>query len=529
MESPDQAAVKEELERILSSKVFTKSSVLSGFLRYVVIETMDGKRDEIKEYTIAIKAFGKPADFNPQIDAMIRIHAGRLRRSLLEYYTQEGNNDPVQISLNKGSYVPEFSFREIKNESAREEPIAGIRHRTMANRVAVLPFKNLSGLPENDFLVDGFCEQLSSDLAQFPEIEVIAYFSTSKFSDDRPDIRLAGKELNASHLITGSLYRDKKRVRISMQLISAVSGSQLWTHTYEHAVQSSYFYDIFDDIIKQVVPRLTGYYGIINRSSSFSTQLDPLVNQDSIDAVFWYYHYQIRYTEETFQIARARIEKSILQNPDYALGWAVLAQIYIDGEALSYTTVNNPLQEANKCIERALLLDNDCQHAYLSLTWMFIFLKDKSKAVKSMQKCVSINPRSPFFLGGACFLYGLLGEYETSMKYFEQTNILNPYYPWWVNLGPVFMHFYNGHYEEALEVANLINIPGVFWNYIFKISALGQVNRIEEAQTAANKFQLEFPGKAQTASEILRLLLFHESVYTRIKEGLMKAGLPVAA
>jgi hypothetical protein len=77
-------------------------------------------------------------------------------------------------------------------------------------------------------------------------------------------------------------------------------------------------------------------------------------------------------------------------------------------------------------------------------------------------------------------------------------------------------------------VANLINIPGVFWNYIFKISALGQLNRIEEAQTAANKFQLEFPGKAQAACAILRVVLFHESVYDRIKEGLMKAGLPVA-
>jgi TolB-like protein len=527
MQSPDQVAIKEELERILSSKVFRKSPALSSFLKYVVNETIEGKVDEIKEYSIAVKALGKPADFNPQIDAMIRIHAGRLRRSLLEYYTAEGNADPILILLNRGSYVPEFSLRENKSADSKSELTTDSQPKTTSNRIAVLPFKNLSGLADNDFLVDGFCEQLSSDLAQFPEIEVIAYFSTSRFRDEKPDIRLVGAELGTSHLITGSLYRDKKRLRISMQLISASSGAQLWTESFEHAVQSSYLYDIFNDIIKQVVPKLSGYYGIINRTNSLSTQLNPQVHSDTIDAVFWYYHYQIRYTEETFQIARIRIENALQQNPDYALGWAMLAQLYIDGGALCYVTVEDPLTEANKCIKKALQLDKDCQHAWLSLTWMYIFLREKNNAVKSMQKCISINNRSSFFLAFACFLYGLQGEYELSMEYFEKTNILNPYYPWWVNIGPIMMNFYNCNYEEALEFANLINIPGVFWNHIFKISALGQLQRIEEAREEVNRFQKQFPGKAVAASAILQVALFHESVYERIKEGLNKAGLPV--
>jgi TolB-like protein len=82
-------------------------------------------------------------------------------------------------------------------------------------------------------MVDGFCEQLSSDLAQFPEIAVIAYFSTSKFREERPDIRNVGKELSTSHLITGSIYREKKHLRISIQLVNAITGTQLWTQTYE--------------------------------------------------------------------------------------------------------------------------------------------------------------------------------------------------------------------------------------------------------------------------------------------------------
>ena len=156
---------------------------------------------------------------------------------------------------------------------------------------------------------------------------------------------------------------------------------------------------------------------------------------------------------------------------------------------------------------------------------MFIFQREKDNVIKSINKCISINPKSPFFLGGACFLLGLQGEYETSMEYFNQTNVLNPYYPWWVNLGPILMHFYKGNYQAALEFANRINIPGVFWNYIFKIAALGHLDRMEEASAGAISFQKQFPGKAEAASAILHVVLFHGSVHDRIKEGLIKAGI----
>jgi len=525
MNAPDPDAVKTELERILSSNVFKKSVVLSNFLRFVVNETIEDNAECIKEYSIAVSALGRPADFNPQVDSTIRIHAGRLRRSLFEYYSEEGVGDSVIISLNRGSYVPEFSMRSKVKERLYDIAPAVSENKLTFNRLAVLPFKNLSGLPENDFIVDGFGEQLSADLAQFREIAVIAYYSTSKFKEDRPDIRRVGKELNVSHLLTGSIYRDKKRLRISMQLSNTLTGAQLWAETFEQVVNSSYLYDLFKEIISKVVPKLSGYYGIISRSSSFTTRLNPGTHADTIDAVFWVYHYQIRYTEETFQIARNRIEKALQQNPDYALGWGVLAQMYIDGEALCYKTVDNPIGEANKCIERALQLDNDCQHAYMSLSWMYAFLREKNNVIKNINKCLSINTKSPFFLGAASCLMGLQGEYETSMEYFNQLNVLNPYYPWWVNLGPIYMYYYNDDYESALEFANRINIPGVFWNHIYKISALGQLGRLGEANIAAEKFKLQFPGKAEHACRILHSVLYHESVYVKIKEGLSKSGM----
>src|SRR5215207_10609015 len=101
--------VRLELSSILQFREIRNSQVLSKFLEFVVEKKLSGQEDEIKEYTIAVKALGKPRDFNPQLDASIRIHAGRLRRILAQYYQGTGKDDAVHIIIPKGRYVPVFT------------------------------------------------------------------------------------------------------------------------------------------------------------------------------------------------------------------------------------------------------------------------------------------------------------------------------------------------------------------------------------------------------------------------------------
>src|SRR5688572_26073611 len=275
METTDHLLIRTELERILSSKTFKQSYILSNFLRYVVIETIEDHCNEIKEYSIAVKALGKPEDFNPQLDAVVRIHAGRLRRCLHLYYSEEGINNPITITLPKGTYIPQFILRD-NSEIAPillqfEEPAVG---NLMIHKVAVLPFSNLSIQPDAQFLVERFCEQLSSDLAAFREISMISYFSTAKYRVQHSDIREVGKELNASFVVTGSIYHDKKRLRLSIQLVSTESGLQLWTKTFERELTGTYSYDVIDGIVKQITSKLAGYTGIIIKSIAALTQAD---------------------------------------------------------------------------------------------------------------------------------------------------------------------------------------------------------------------------------------------------------------
>jgi len=124
-------------------------------------------------------------------------------------------------------------------------------------------------------------------------------------------------------------------------------------------------------------------------------------------------------------------------------------------------------------------------------------------------------------------LFGVLGEYEKSMEYFRQSNILNPYYSWWVNLGPIFTNFYNENYHAAFEFSNRIHIPGVFWNLVFRIAALGQLERFKEVSDLTEQFDIQFPGKGPEVCAILESILFHKIVHDRIKEGLQKGGVMI--
>src|SRR5215510_11403307 len=113
--------VRNQLSKILSSQEFTNSHVVSRFLEFVVEEALAGRANEIKEYTIGVKALGKSADFNPQFEAVVRIHAGRLRRMLREYYNGNGSSDLLLIDIPKGSYVP--AFKSLNNVDSEHDGV----------------------------------------------------------------------------------------------------------------------------------------------------------------------------------------------------------------------------------------------------------------------------------------------------------------------------------------------------------------------------------------------------------------------
>ena len=121
-DEPSSQEVRAELDRILDSRCFHQAGRASDFLRYVVEQTLAGEGARLKGYTIGVEVFGRPPDFDPQSDALVRVEAGRLRRRLHEYYAGEGADDPVRIDLPRGCYVIDYTYMRQRDDDLDETP-----------------------------------------------------------------------------------------------------------------------------------------------------------------------------------------------------------------------------------------------------------------------------------------------------------------------------------------------------------------------------------------------------------------------
>ena len=158
--------IYKQVDKICQSPELITKSLLCQLLRYIVNETIAGREDKIKGYTIGVEVFNKEKNFDPEQDPLVRIHAGRLRRALKLYYLENSKHDPIRIEVPKGRYIPFFFENSLQDEidslSRPEQPKQIIKP-----TLAILPFKNLSGDPAKNYFALGFSEELSVDLTKF--------------------------------------------------------------------------------------------------------------------------------------------------------------------------------------------------------------------------------------------------------------------------------------------------------------------------------------------------------------------------
>lgn len=235
--------ILEQLARIISSKAFEGSERSVRLLKFLVEHAANGAAGPVKEYTLGTEVLRKPSSFDPRIDTIVRAEISRLRSRLEKYYRSEGQTDPVVISLPKGSYEPQFRSGPESRDS-RADPTRGLRRvwpraRWLAAAigftaclvvlalsafwrtplpeapisVAVLPFANLSGDANQEFLSDGITQELVTALARIPDLRVVARESAFQLKDQNRDPLAIAQQLHTPYVIAGSVRRSQSRGR----------------------------------------------------------------------------------------------------------------------------------------------------------------------------------------------------------------------------------------------------------------------------------------------------------------------------
>jgi TolB-like protein/Flp pilus assembly protein TadD len=248
-------AVAQQLHRILNSPTFADSGRLRALLAFLVEQTMLGHGAQLKESVLATEVFGRRTDFDPRIDSIVRVQIRNLRRKLTQYYAEHGAADPLRIVLPRGGYAPEFVAAPVASASTpwwRTRRLVWISalaavlllsvgswwlgfhlSQPIAGSLAVLPFTNIGGNPDSEYLADSFAEELMSTLEASPGLRVASRNSAFRFKGRMVDTRDLAHQLGVGAVLEGSFQPVGDRLRVRARLVDGRTGLSIWSGSFD--------------------------------------------------------------------------------------------------------------------------------------------------------------------------------------------------------------------------------------------------------------------------------------------------------
>ncbi|MFC1857476.1 hypothetical protein ACFL9U_05535 [Thermodesulfobacteriota bacterium] len=523
---PAPEAIKTQLERILQCAEFRGSEKQRNFLRFVVDETLEGREAEIKGYTVAVSVYGRSEKFDPQIDPIVRVEAGRLRRALEHYYLTVGKNDPVHIKIPKGRYVPTYQAIE------KSPPETGGRISDRDNSqlssgpsIAVMPLLNLTGDEDQDYFADGLTEELTAELARYQEFQVIASQSTMRFKGRKIDPKEAGRALGVRFLLTGSIQKDPKTVKVAIRLIDTSTAEQIWGDNDKRDLSAAALITLQEEIAHRIVGVIADQYGLISRRLSRESRKKPPSDLKAYDAILRFYQYETELTPETFKNALEALKQAVEIDPQYGLAWAMLGHLYADNYALEFRKIEAPLDKALTFAQKGVALEPENQFAQDALTLVYFHQGNEALFLEHVEQTIDLNPNSPYIVGVAGWHMTLYGLWDRGLALLKKGVALNPCHPSWFHLAPYMYYYHRKEYINAFTEALKFNYPGLFWDPLMRAAALGRMGRASEAKATVGELLKLVPDFASSGLRLIGRFVKVDDLVDKIIEGLQKAGL----
>lgn len=506
--------------------MFKGSHKQREFLRFVVNETLENRHSQIKGYTIALQVYGRKEGFDSQIDPIVRVEAGRLRRAMDYYYLTDGITEPVRIEIPKGSYIPEF--KAFPNQPIPTQELSSKHNGNgfpSGPSIAVMPLINLSEDDEQDYFIDGLLEELTNELSRFQDFQVIASQSTMRFKDRTIDPLAVGKDLGARFLMVGSGRKSSKTIKVSVQLLDSATGEQIWVKDYKRNHTSADFIDLQEDIAHSIIGVIADQYGLITRKLSKESRRKAPGDIQAYDAILRFYHYETKLTAEAFKAALKALETAVELEPDYGLAWAMLGHLHADNYALQFCDTEGALEKAHLFANKGVALSPENQFAHDALSLVYFQKGDKESFLDQVEKTLDLNPNSPYIIGVAGWHLMLFGEWDRGLSLLKKGIRLNPYHPSWFHLATFMDYYRQNDYENAMAEALKFNYPSLYLDPLMRAAALGQLGRTKEAKNAVGELLKLEPDFESRGRELLGHYIKVGSLINKILKGLKKVEL----
>jgi adenylate cyclase len=410
-----------------------------------------------------------------------------------------------------------------------EQPLPGMDELTVPGfsgrpAIAVLPFDNLSGDPEQEYFAAGIAEDLITRLSAFRSFPVIARNSSFTYKGSSVDVKRVSRELGVRYVVEGSVRKAGERIRISAQLIDATTGGQLWAQRYDRELRDIFALqdEISEAIAASMHPEL----------SQFESERAARKKPESLDAWeclrrAWWHHG--RSTKEDAVEARRLFQRAGELDPHSSEAFAGLARAH--GQAVVFLWTDAPAQsvrEAGLAARKSVELDPNNPLGQIALSIAYWLTGQSEDGLAAARCATELNPNDSHAYSHLGLLLAIAGRAEEALNNFEKAMRLSPRDPgtWMFLWGVAVAHFAGERYEEAVESAKKSLRANPRWPATsgFLAASYAQLGRIEEARSAA-----EESLRLQPEASVSMLRSFYAGAdpgfVERYLDGLRKAGL----
>jgi adenylate cyclase len=388
--------------------------------------------------------------------------------------------------------------------------------------IAVLPFVNMSGDPEQEYFADGISEDIITGLSKLRWFFVIARNSSFNYKGKAVDIKRVARELGVRYVLEGSVRKGGNRVRITTQLIDAATNNHIWADHYDGDLTD--VFELQDEITKKVVaaiePKLLEAEGIRlqSRSPEDLGAWDMLIQANSL---FW------RLTKAEREAAIAILGRAVERYPDYAPAQSMLAFMLLISGYLGWVLTESQLQQAAGLAVRAEELDHSDPWAHLALGYVAFVRRRTSAAAAEFQRALDLNPNFAAAHGYLGWALAFGGQSEQAIAHLKEAIRMSPHDPQNAifNTGLAIAHYLAGRFAEAVELSRetLQQRSAFTAGHRIHCASLAQNGQIDEAREALAGLKQAHPDLS--IAWIESNIPYTAAPMAKFVEGMRKAGL----
>jgi adenylate cyclase len=518
----ERARVLEELDRIVASGDFDASRRSRELLRFVVEETLAGRGAALTQTVIAVRVFDRRGDFDALVDPIVRIQAGRLRRSLERYYLLSGVDDPLRIEVPRGTYVPVFrslAEKEPASVARSYEPARSVTPAPDWPTVAVSRFEPAPGLEQ---------EASSARLSEMLGLELGRYADVRALLQSELDLHDRSRGDQARFSLGGRVREEDGDLRVTARLIDRATGAQVWGDEYHTVARSGRWSGPLDDIARVIAARVGSEEGVIVQLFAGEHRKLRPVPITPYSAILLSYKFSLARDANSLAAAILALQRVGEEEPECGLAWTELARLFLANHAFEVTATRTPIDEAVTYAQRGVRVDPASRRARAVLAAALLVKSELTAARRELEEALRLSPDSLVYLEVVGSLLALLGEDERGAALIRSARERNPHCLPYGSLGLWVDHIRRGEVQAAYEEALEFRDAAYFWRAVMRACCLARLGRAAEAESEVAEI---LRGKHDFAARG-RVLIGHfikrPEVMGEVVDGLAKAGLKLA-